>query len=416
MATLLESQQTASYDINLHEKQSLFVASRAPTVVFQGGAGSGKTFVGAFRALYEAKVSPGSRGMIVAATFPMMRQAVVPHLETILDILFIPGTWRWNRTENCIYLSNGSLFWLRSATDPRSSLGADLAWVWGDEVGLWSEQVYLNLMSRLRQPGYQHRAWFTYTPKGRNWAWRVLGESREGVEVIHTATFENPHLPPDYLERLRREYGEDSHWWRQEVLGQFVAYEGLVYPSFDADACVCDNIPRKIVTTIAGVDWGWTNPGAIVVVVMNAEGLHVVAEEVVESQRPIDWWIQQAQRLMDKWQVERFVCDPSEPANIDAFRRSGLPAMEANNAVIPGIAAVNGLLENKRLLVKRECVETISEFAMYSWQLDRNNELRPDQPAKVRDHAMDALRYAIMALQKPSSVTAWKPVRAIRGW
>ena len=51
-----------------------------PTKVFQGGAGSGKTRINVIWALLQAWKNPGSRGMIVAWTYPMLGQAIIPYL------------------------------------------------------------------------------------------------------------------------------------------------------------------------------------------------------------------------------------------------------------------------------------------------------------------------------------------------
>lgn len=390
-------------DLHLWAKQKRFWKSKSPTVTFQGGAGSGKTRAGCAKALVTALGHPGSRGMIVSASYPAMKQAIMPHLEAVAEEIGVRTSWQYNRADNQITLSNGSLIWLRSADNPESLLGADLAWVWGDEVGLWKQDAYRYLTSRLRQPGFPHQAFFTFTPKGRNWAWEELGQERDGLEVIVATSLENPFVADDFRERLRREYGEGSVWWRQEVLGEFVAFEGLIYPRFSVEACV-QELPSGLVFVrlVAGVDWGWTNPGVILLLGLTAAGEVWALDEVYDRQQPPEWWIEQAQELQARWsdagRIDKFLCDPSEPGNIDAWRKSGLPAVRANNEVIPGIAVVNGLIMAGRLKVRAVCQNTISELGMYSWKQARGGEIRNDEPEKVHDHAMDGLRYGAMGL------------------
>jgi phage terminase large subunit len=124
-------------------------------------------------------------------------------------------------------------------------------------------------------------------------------------------------------------------------------------------------------------------------------------DEVYETERSIGWWAEQATRLRAAYHPESYRCDPAEPANIAQLSSSGLPAAKANNEVLPGITAVAGLISNDKLRVHPRCLNTIREFAAYSWK-ERRGESVPDEPDKCDDHTMDALRYLVMAMIRPS--------------
>lgn len=391
------AQPARSAEAACSEAQYEFIVSDAPNVVFQAGAGAGKTWAGVCKALLNARRSPGSRGMFVAPSFPQLQQAVMPHLLTLGGDMGLLTLWDWQKQQNRIVLPNGSEFWLRSADNPAALLGADLAWCVGDEVALWKRQAYDYLMGRLRQPGYPHQAAFTFTPKGRNWCWEVLGVEREGLEIIRASTFTNPFLEDDYHERLRREYGEHTQLWQQEVLGEYVAWEGLIYPQFSVDTHIIEP-PADIVTAVGGVDWGWTNPGVMLVLGVAADGTFHVLHETYEREQPIEWWAAEAQRLTARYGVSEWHCDPSEPGNIRALKVAGVEAVAANNAVVPGIAAASARIASRELLLAPQCVETVRELQTYCWKTRPDGTQRKDEPEKHNDHAMDALRYAVMAL------------------
>lgn len=402
--------------LQLYRKQVEFVKSSAPTVTFQGGAGSGKTRAGCAKALLCALQAPGSRGMIVGPSYPGLKQAILPHLEAVGDELQLRRTWQYNRADQQIILANGATLWLRSADNPESLLGADLAWLWGDEPALWKHDAYRYVVGRLRQPGFRHQAFFTFTPKGRNWAASELCTAREGLEIIRVSSLDNPFVGEDFRERLRREYGEGSQWWRQEVLGEVVSFEGLIYPMFDPEQHVM-NPPEgtRFVRHVIGCDWGWANPGVLLAVGLDTNDRTWSQEEVVATERPLEWWISEARRLVNKWGADAILCDPSEPGNIDAFRRAGLPARAADNAVIPGIAAVSARVNSGRERVSPECVNEVREYLSYSWKQTRDGSLRPDEPLKVDDHVMDARRYAEMELIGRPAVATSRPVFVPRG-
>ncbi len=390
--------------LQLYRKQVEFVKSSAPTVTFQGGAGSGKTRAGCAKALLCALQAPGSRGMIVGPSYPGLKQAILPHLEAVGDELQLRRTWQYNRADQQIILANGATLWLRSADNPESLLGADLAWLWGDEPALWKHDAYRYVVGRLRQPGFRHQAFFTFTPKGQNWAASELCTAREGLEIIRASSLDNPFVGEDFRERLRREYGEGSQWWRQEVLGEVVAFEGLVYPMFDPERHVKAPPPLDEFTGFFfGQDWGWTNPGVLLVGGLHKDGALWILREWYETERTLEWWAERACEEHAAAPAQSIECDPSEPGNIDAYQRAGLPARKANNAIIPGITAVAGKLGSEGLFLAPGCVETIGELRGYCWKRQRDGEIKRDEPEKVHDHGCDALRYLVMGQLEPVS-------------
>lgn len=396
---------TPTVRLKATEPQARFLASTASNVVFDGGAGSGKTYGGVLWSLLKALRHPGSPGMYVAATYGHLQQAVIPHLLTVADQLGQLESLVWHKAENLVTFANGSTIRLRSAQNPESLLGANLSWALGDEVALWKHLAYQHLQSRLRVTGYGPiQAAYTFTPKGKTWAADALLTPRDGLEIIHATTFDNPTLPPEFFERLRREYGEDSLIWRQEVLGEVVAWEGLVYPQFSLEKHVADPPDdAQFAATVYGVDWGWTNPGVILCGKLDAKGVLWLVDGEGETERGIDEWGKAALRLREKHGNGDFLCDPSEPGNIVALQRAGLRARRADNAVLPGLMALGSRIQADQLRVSPSLTGLISELLAYSYKTARDGTTRNDDPEKVNDHWCDAARYLNMGLTRPKA-------------
>lgn len=382
------------------DQQRRFLASTADTVVFQGGARSGKTWAGALKALLLAHEYQCA-GMLVAPSYPQLKQAMMPELIGIGGELGLLDKWTWNKADNVITFPSGSRIWLRTASIPESLLGVTLGWAVGDEVALWSRQAYDYLQGRISDPSGPRIVCFTFTPKGTaHWTYRSLAESRDGLEVIRATSRDNPTLPKDYHERADRELGVGSLVWRQEVLGEYVAYEGLVYPEFDETLHVKQPPADGIATAIGGIDWGWTNNGVALVIGIDGEGNAWLLEEVVQQRKELSWWAETLQVLTDRYNVAKWYADPSEPGNIEHMRRAHLPVAQAMNEVVPGITAVAGRFASRRLFLAPDCTVTRAELRAYCWKQQRDGTIRNDEPQKVNDHCMDALRYAVIALQK----------------
>jgi hypothetical protein len=169
---------------------------------------------------------------------------------------------------------------------------------------------------------------------------------------------------------------------------------------------------------IAGVDWGFTNPGVIVVGALDSDDRLYIVHQVYQTQQLIGWWVNVAQSLRARYNIEKFVCDPSEPGHIAEFESAGLNVEKANNDVRLGIQAVADRLRpvgdgRPRLFVLRDSLAgrdegrteknlpcgIEEEMMSYIWDT-RNNQKRGEEPLKENDHSMDALRYLIAEIDQ----------------
>ncbi|MBQ7826113.1 MAG: terminase large subunit, partial [Clostridia bacterium] len=55
------------------------------------------------------------------------------------------------------------------------------------------------------------------------------------------------------------------------------------------------------------------------------------------------------------------------------------------------------------LMIHKDCVNMIAEFGTYSWD-EKAGEKGIEQPIKVADHAMDAIRYYVSTIIKDRRV------------
>ncbi|NOQ48420.1 MAG: hypothetical protein GQ576_04685 [Methanococcoides sp.] len=241
----------------------------------------------------------------------------------------------------------------------------------------------------------------TGTPKRFNWIYDkfVLAENQE-YEIVHAKTRDNAHLPEDYLSSLEGSYS--GTFALQELEGQFVAFEGLVYPDFNRfENVIASELIKKeeFKTVVAGVDFGWTNPTVLLAVGQKADGSLCVLDEIYRKQMTPEDLVNSAKVLQARWKVSHFFCDPSSPDLIDTMTRNGIPATKANNAKVPGIAAVNASVKTMKL--SDECKKTIWEMERYRYPESQSGKEVKEEPIKIDDHAMGALRYGVMGLHRP---------------
>lgn len=210
-----------------------------------------------------------------------------------------------------------------------------------------------------------------------------------------------------YIETLDRLTGVRYQRLR---LGRWVAAEGQVYDAWN-DALHLVN--REDVADrlqgawfLGAVDWGWTNPGVLHVYGVDHDDRMILVAEHYHTRRPVEgWWIPRAIELTERYGVDAWVCDPSEPAYIAQLQAAGLNAIPAQNDIMPGVTAVqsrlvdpgdgrvrlqfcrDALIERDEALVEAKqpwCTE--HEFPEYVWSKGSGGEVLKDTPVDSANH------------------------------
>jgi PBSX family phage terminase large subunit len=393
-----------------HFKQHDFIHANAHNAAAVGGIGSGKSQGGAIRAVRAAygmvgenKIKTPNLGVVTAPTYPMLRDSSIrTFLEVAGDLIV-----SYNKTEKHITLKNGSEILFRSADEAETLRGMNLSWWWGDEAALCDGKLWKIMIGRLRQFGEYGYCWVTTTPRGRNWVWKTFIENNPNREryIAQISTRDNLWLDEEFIKALESDYSGD--YAKQELEGEFVAFQGLVYSEFSRERHVvaAKDIPPTFVQVVAGVDWGFNNPGVINVFGVTGDGrMYHVYEEYVRH-RGIDEWADVAWQLRNNWRIDAFYCDPSEPDYIAKLQAKGCKCFQADNTVSTGIQTVKRRLAVRYdglpgLLYYPGAVHTFAEYETYQWMA--KGDVYLDVPQKHSDHSMDASRYAIMGVDKPA--------------
>lgn len=390
-------------NFTIYRQQEEFLRANEHFLAVIAGISAGKSLAGALRsgcAAYgqvgDQRIPVPNLGIVTAPTYTMLRDATIRTFREVAA----PIIDSYNKVDALIKLKNGSEILFRSAHDPEVLRGTNAAWWWGDEAALYDPSVWHIMIGRLRQFGQFGYAWLTTTPKGRNWIWQqFVRQQRPDYRIIKARTRDNLFLAKAFIDGLEQNYVGD--FARQELEGDFVAFEGLVYPHFDRATHISTARPAEFARVVAGVDWGFTNPGVIVVFGVDSDGRMWGLHEEYQRQRRIEEWAAVAKELRDVYTIDRFHCDPAEPTNIDAFNRVGCRAVQADNNVNAGIQQVTQRLVVRgdgmpRLIFAPGFANTIAEFEQYQWMPQRGGGLA-DKPVKSNDHTMDAVRYAVMS-------------------
>ncbi len=184
----------------------------------------------------------------------MLRDATLTSFLEVLESNRIPYTF--NKAESVLTMKDsGSRILFRSLEDFERLRGTNLAWFGIDELTYTSEEVWLRLESRLRDPKASNLCGFAvWTPKGFDWVYKRFIRNRvEGYEVVLAKAYENRYVLdkiPDFYERLKSSY--DQRFFDQEVLGEYLNINsGAVYSAFDRER----NVRAVAVDTTRPLFW-----------------------------------------------------------------------------------------------------------------------------------------------------------------
>ena len=389
-----------------------FINCAQREILYSGAFGAGKTRALCLRIAMRAQVPNSREGLarkhLVTLRATTLRTLLEPDgdLPAVLPL----GSYTHNQAKKTIKIHGGGEI-VYFGLDDVSKIGSyNLSGCAVDEATELTEDEWTMIRGRLRLKIAQiknqlYGACNPGSPSHFLAARFGLAEGRRAVRgcySVQTKSTDNFFLPESYLADLATFTGIAK---ARYVDGKWVGSDGLVYDRWNrADFVMSREGPWSRV--IVGQDEGYTNPAVMLVVCVDSDDrLHVPHEFYRSGVLEVDI-VKNAQRLREDYGVEEFVVDPAAATLRAAMKAAGIPVVAANNKVgsnakdakgFGGIQAVQQRLcvagdGRARLTVDPSCENTIREFETYEWKPNK------DEPIKQFDHAMDALRYAVMRL------------------
>ena len=395
---------------DLHPGQLAFVDDTSTQIIgVSAGYGAGKTRSLCAKAVHLAAANQGFIGAVMEPTGPLIRDIWQNDFDDFLDAYDIPYTFRASPLpEYMLHLPGGDTKILcRSFENYGRIIGLNLAWVLADEIDTVAPSIankaFPKILGRLRA-GNVRQFGAASTPEGFRWMWNTFGsddaQQRADRKLIKMRTADNPHLPPDFIERLQANY--DPQLLRAYLDGEFVNLTtGQVYDRFDRAKHVITTFPDIAREPLRiGVDFNVGNMSAVITVRLG-NSLTVIDE--ISGAHDTDTLAQEIKRRYPEHRI--YVYPDASGANrstnaaqtdIQILESYGMSnqSPRSNPAVRDRVAAVQALLENGkgevRLKLSETCKRSIECLELQSW----TEKGEPDKDAGY-DHMNDALGYVI---------------------
>lgn len=465
-----------AYKLKEGSIQHQFQASRAKVQIFGGGFGNGKTTSAVIKSLQIARDYPGANILLARSTFPKLNDTLRKEF-----LKWCPNKWISRKAlsvDNVVELKNGSIINFRyiqqqgKNTESSSSnlLSATYDFIVVDQMEdpEITEKDFLDLLGRLRgnaaydgddptMPRTGPRWLVACVNPTRNWVFRKLVKplqdyakgipndnllrDEEGnpiIELFEGSTYTNKdNLPSDFIETLEAAY--QGQMRERYLLGLWGAFEGLVYPQYDANMHLLNEADvwaylRLLVNEgfapnfVESYDHGIAKPACYGISFVDHHNNVIELDGFYEKEKTIEELaelIQSKRKRVE--QAIGFVDWTYILADPAVFRRTSgnsktvgetvaglfqkdfeIQMMRANNDVVSGIAKVQSYLaldslhrhpitdqlNAPHIYFSNSLNWMDNEFTDYFWKKDTAGEYE-DTPMDRNDHGMDRLKYSL---------------------
>lgn len=387
-------------------------------LVLCGPAGTGKS-VAALYKLHRAMLRyPGARGLIVRKVRADIGDSALVTFETHIADEDLTGNVQ--RTYRRVYrYKNGSEIVIAGMDRPKRVMSAEYDLIYVQEAVELREEDWEALITRLRNGKMPYQQLLADTNPDAPDHWLKLRADRGQARMLYTNHADNPAyfdgndwtaVGRSYLEKLNALTGIRR---ARYLDGRWVRAEGAIYDEWQDGIHVIDRfkIPadwRRFVS----LDFGYTNPFVALWFAQDHDGRLYIYRELYKTRRLVQDHALDIVRLSAGETIEFFVADHDAEGRA-TLEAAGIYTYAARKEVLEGIQAVQarfrvrddgrpGLMYLRESLVERDAdldeakrpTSLIAEVGGYVWA----NKTNKETPVKENDHALDALRYGVMAI------------------
>ena len=394
---------------DLHPQQQEFFDNQNEIVGLSAGYGAGKTRSLCAMALKLMAQNVGFIGAILEPTGPLLRDIWQTDFDQFLEHYEIPYSFRASPLpEYVVHLKEGDCKLLcRSFENWSRIIGLNLAFCLADEIDVVSpsicDKAFPKILGRLRA-GNVRQFCAASTPEGFRWLYNTFAtdeaKQRTDRELIKMRSEDNPHLPPDFLERMRANY--DPSMLQAYLNGEFINLTtGQVYSRFTREQNVTNIKPDIGLEPLRiGVDFNISNTNAVIGIVQDQKLL--IFDEISAAYDTDSL----AQTIKSRYPMNKIYIYPdasggnrstnASQTDIEILSGYGFSnqSPRSNPPVRDRVASVQALLCNgkgeSRLQIHASCRKLIESMELQSY----TEKGEPDKESGY-DHMADALGYLI---------------------
>lgn len=355
------------------------------TIINQAGTRSGKTYAILQCIVMYCHMNPNKKVSIVRISLPALRDTVIPDFIEILTSLNIYDLNNHNKTEQLYTFSNGSNVKFLSADNAMRLKGSKRDLLFLNEATELSQSVYMQLAMRT-----SGKILIDFNPEDiDHWVYDLM-KDKDSLTIKSTYK-DNPFLETSQVKFIEDKIKVDANWYKTYVLGERPTSSVRIYNHFQQyDEEIVDINKNNFAY---GLDFGYNHPTVLVKCYFEGDAVYV-KEEIYRSNMTVSDLIS----LMNVLNIDKtkdIYCDSARPEIIEEIKRAGyVRAQGSDKNVKSGIDKIKSM----EVLIEKLSKNVWKEYRTYCWKV--NGEHITDEPVKLNDDAMDAMRYCVHTFKK----------------
>ena len=343
-------------------------------VINEGGSRSSKTYSLCQLVIIYCLQNNHKVVSVIRKTFPALRATVLRDFIEILKELNIYSVEDHNKSEHIYTFPNGSIVEFFSVDDEQKIRGRKRDIAWCNEAN----ELYFDDFTQLNMRT-ESKLIFDYNPsESTSWLYELPQE--ESI-MIKSTYKDNPFLPQSIRTQIEYLKRTDEALYQIYALGEKAISKSNIYSQWTFVA----HRPARFVKFVYGLDFGYNHPTALMRVYYCDNDIYI--EPVIyESYLTTTMLIEKLGSLGIE-QTVSILADYSRPEIIQEMNIAGSDVINANKVVKKGIDNLKtfGVICQDDKALRRE-------YENYKWK--KVGDFITDEPVKLFDDAMDAIRYA----------------------
>lgn len=354
--------------------------------VVQGGTSAGKTYGIVPVLINHAIENPRCRITIVAETIPAVKDGA---LQIFKDVMMDTGRWR----EPCFIQNpiqykfpNGSVIQFKAFDSVGKAKAAgkrDVLFL--NEANHIRYDIADALMIRSKQ------SWIDFNPDNEFWVHTDTLKHPEAEFLLLTYK-DNEACPPETIRDLEYKLvlARTSEYWKNwcnvYIHGNIGKLQDTIFDNWKQ----IDEKPVRFSQFVYGLDFGFVHPTAMVKVYFYENDIYIEKCIYKSGMRSVD--IANEMPTLGVHHYDEIVADPARPEIIAELEDKGYNLIKANKAVQFGF----DIVRSYNVFYSDEDIKKEYE----SYRHKRVKDEITDDPMKVNDDLMDAIRYAIVYIHE----------------
>ena len=343
-------------------------------IINEGGSRSSKTYSLCQLMIIYCLQNNNKVVSVIRKTFPALRATVLRDFIEILKDIGLYKDENHNKSEQIYTFANGSMVEFFSVDNEQKIRGRKRDIAWCNEAN----ELYFDDFTQLNMRT-EDKLIFDYNPSdSASWLYELPAD--ESIKIKSTYR-DNPFLPESIKAQIEDLKRTDEALYQIYALGEKAISKSNIYSNWSFVA----HRPAKFVKYVYGLDFGYNHPTALMRVYYCDNDIYI--EPVIyESYLTTTMLIEKLGTLGIE-QTVTILADYSRPEIIQEMNIAGYDVQNANKVVKKGIDNLKsfGVICQDDKALRRE-------YENYKWK--KIGDFITDEPVKLFDDAMDAIRYA----------------------